>query len=135
MADYSKIAQALDTKLSIMPGLPSSVQYENTTITLPNTGLALETWLIPSESVYPAVGITAKAEESGIYQITIVAKPNIGRGTAMTMAQTIRDYFYRGLILTNSTTYVRISKTVVHAGKSDGVNYRIPVSVYYLSYS
>jgi hypothetical protein len=135
MADYSKIAQILDTKLSTMSGLPSSVQYENTTITLPNTGLALEAWLIPSESVYNTLGILAKAEESGVYQVNIVSKPNIGRGVALTMAQTIRDFFSHGLILSKDGTYVRIVKASLHQGKSDGVNYMIPVSIYYLSYS
>lgn len=135
MADYSKIAQILDTKLSTMSGLPSFVQYENTTITLPNTGLALEAWLIPSESVYNTLGVLAKAEESGVYQVNIVSKPNIGRGVALTMAQTIRDFFSHGLILSKDGTYVRIVKASLHQGKSDGVNYIIPVSIYYLSHS
>ena len=135
MADYTKITQLLDTKLAAITGLPSVVQYENTTVTLPNTGLTLEVNILPSESVYNDIGVDAKPVESGIYQITVISKSNIGRATSLAFAQKLRDYFTRGLYLTKDLVTVRILKAVIHPAVVTDTNYKIPVSVYYLSYS
>lgn len=135
MADYTKITQLLDAKLAAITGLPSVVQYENTTIALPNTGLALEVNILPSESVYNDIGIDAKPVESGIYQVTVISKLNIGRAASLAFAQKLRDYFTRGLYLTKDLVTVRILKTVIHPASVTDINYKIPVSVYYLSYS
>ena len=135
MADYTKIVAALETKLSTLVGLPTTVQFENTTVTLPNTGLALETFLLPAQTVYTTLGVDAKGNESGVYQINVISQTDIGRGAALALAQTLRDFFYRGLYLTQNTTVTRIAKSVLGPGFISNSKYKIPVSIYYLSYS
>ncbi len=135
MADYSEIAKALDIRLGVLTGLPDTVQYDNTIVELSETGISLEATLLPSETTYTTLGLNAKGNESGVYQITVVTQTKTGRGLGMAMAQKIRDHFYHGLLLTQSKVKVRILKASLHKGKVDVVNYRIPVSVYYLSFS
>jgi len=135
MADYTKIVTAIEIKLNALIGRPAVIQFENTTVTLPNTGLALETFLLPAQTVYTTLGVNAKGNESGVYQINVIAQTNIGRGAALTLAQTLRDYFHRGLYLTLDTTVTRIEKSILGPGFISNSKYKIPVSIYYLSYS
>ena len=135
MADYSPIAQALDIRLSLLTGLPSFVQYDNMTVDLPDTGLALEANLIPSETIFRTLGADAKGKESGVYQITVVSQTNIGRADAYEMADKIRNHFNRGLNLTKSFVVVRIERSTIHPGKSVLSKYKVPISIYYLCYS
>ena len=135
MADYSPIAQALDIRLSLLTGLPSIVQYDNMTIDLPDTELSLEANLIPSETIFRTLGIDSKGKESGVYQITVVSKTDVGKGDAYEMADKIRNHFNRGLNLTKSSIVVRIERATIHPGKSVLSKYKVPISIYYLCYS
>lgn len=137
MAEQSKIAQALDKKLNQLAELPSVVQYENTNVKLPDSDLFLEAFFIPGESYYNTLGIDAKAHEFGIYQINVGSLSGIGRKDAIMMADKIRDHFSRGSILTQGAVNVRLVKTAIGPGNISNKDnrYRIPVSVYYQSYS
>ena len=135
MADYTKIVTAIETKLKTLVGLPEIIEFENTTVTLPNTGLALETFLLPAPTVYTTLGADAKGNESGVYQINVVSQTDIGRGAALVLAQTLRDFFHRSLYLTLDTTVTRIEKSVLGPGFISNAKYKLPVSIHYLSYS
>lgn len=137
MANQNKISQALDIKLSQLTGLPSIVQYENTTISLPSTGLALESFFIPARSSYPTLGTDAPAHEAGVYQVNVVSQKNVGRGVALEMAESIRSHFARGSKLINDSVAVRINNVSIGPGRYGDADekYRIPVSIYYKSYS
>ena len=99
MADYTKIVTALEIKLNALIGRPAVIQFENTTVTLPNTGLALETFLLPAQTVYTTLGVDAKGIESGVYQINVIAKlftkfsgGNRGRGSSSTKKGKLEIY-------------------------------------------
>ena len=137
MANQSKISQALDIKLGQLSGLPSTVQYENTTVELPDTGLSLEVYIIPGRTSYPTLGINAPADEYGIYQVNVVAPRNVGRGVAIDFAEDIRSHFARGSKLIRDGVAVRINNVTIGPGitSEDDQKYRIPVSIYYKSFS
>jgi hypothetical protein len=135
MANYEYIAQALDIKLATLLGLPSVVQNENTVVTFPNTGLALEVFLLPGDTDIATLFPNAPSHETGVFQINVVAPVNTGRGAALALAQGIRDHYKAGTILQRNGVNVRLKKATIGPGISDGSKYRIPVSVYYKTYS
>jgi hypothetical protein len=137
VADNNKIAEALDIKLSQFSSLPTVVQYENTMLDMPDEELGIESFFIPGESTYPTIGANAPAKEFGIYQINVVEQPNVGSGRALKKAQEIRSYFNRGTVLVKDEVNVRIVKSTIGPGLTSKVDqkYRVPVSVYYESYS
>lgn len=135
MAKYDEIAIALDERLKAMTNLPSIVQFENTSVTTPEDELSLESFLLPSETTHTTLGENAPGNESGVYQINVVSKTDVGRGYAMELSQKVREHFKRGTVLQKNNTFVRIVKATLSKGKSDGTKYKIPVSAYYISIS
>ena len=120
-----------------MVGLPSTVQYENTSVELPDTGLSIEAFVIPGKTRYTTLGLDAPADEYGIYQINVVSQRNVGRGVGLDFAEDIRSHFARGSRLYKDGVAVRINNVTIGPGfiSEDDQKYRIPVSVYYKSYS
>ena len=132
MSSYVDISTALDTYLSTMAGLPPVVQKENTVPQEFGQGLSLETFLIPGNSSQSTL-YSKNLNESGIYQINVGCIKNIGRGSAIGLAEALRTHFYAGKVLTKNGTNVRITRADIGPALADSVRYRIPVSIYYRS--
>jgi hypothetical protein len=69
-----------------------SISFENTSFSKPSTGNFLECFLIPNETINPAVNGTRK-REIGIFQVNVWTRQNSGSKDAMTIAQGIVDLF------------------------------------------
>ncbi len=75
-------------------------------------------------------------EERGIFQVSLMYPLGAGRGPAQSRAQAIRDHFAPAQDLIDASTKVEIRQTVkIGQGYEDEGRWRVPVSVYWNSFS
>jgi Bacteriophage related domain of unknown function len=124
--------KALEKRLATLtPAI--AIAYENVVFT-PITGTPYhKASLLPNETTAPAIDQATKIEK-GIFQVSIYYPLNQGTATAGARAELIRAHFPAGLVLTESTYKVRISRPpTISGGMVEGAFYMIPVSIYFIS--
>jgi hypothetical protein len=121
------ISKALDTRLSIMAGLPA-VAWENTEYE-PVHGT---TWLRPT--LLPALtraGTTTTDRHEGIYQISVFVKPGTGKAVINALVDAIADHFKPTTELTSGSVTVRCISVSALGARREDAWYHIPVEVRY----
>lgn len=127
---------ALETRLRAMPEYlgDASTQWENTDFT-PNVDLPYQ--VVNTLLARPKNETWGRTfQEQGYMQVTLryPAKQGRGSGDAMTMAQAIRDQFYRGLPLAAGSVTVTITDTPeIAPGGVDGDRYQVPVKIRFIA--
>jgi hypothetical protein len=109
-------------------GLPD-IFYPNVNQgTIPSEYLKINVMPVPTATI----GVKTVKIRSGLIQITVVTKDNIGELRAATIAQLVMTAFARGTTLSDGT---RISKEpYASAGFNDGKgHYHMPVTIQYES--
>ncbi len=129
--NYAAISAALNQKLSIMPALPSVVDWENTGVVPVVDELYLRVALLPVPTQYPCIGQNTEAYEQGIYQIDVLGISGDGCGTVQAKADAIVTYFARGTLLTYDSQNIRIEKAYQSPGRTEDNRYKISVNVNY----
>lgn len=123
------LRNGLDTHLNAMPDRPP-IAFENNAFEQ-NDDLYLSQFLLPAED--QPVGIEEGGTDilTGIYQVNINARKNLGRGPYVAELERIKAHFPRsGSIVLNNTriTFIKIFAS----GPLIDENYlRIPVSIRY----
>ena len=124
--------KALEKRLATLtPAI--AIAYENVAF-IPVTGTPYhKAVLIPNETTAPAIDQATKIEK-GIFQVSIYYPLNQGTSAAGLRAELIRAHFPAGLVLTEGTYKVRVSRPpAIAGGMPDGAFYMIPVSIYFTS--
>lgn len=122
------IRKALEDRLKlIVPAMP--IAFENAKYT-PVIGTAYQkAMLLPNDTDTPTLSQT-RLIETGIFQVSVYVPFGGGTGLASDRAVLIRNHFPAGLVLTEATTKIRISKAPSIAGAIyDDVWYLVPVSI------
>ena len=123
------IMQAMNYKLSTFASSKGMlVAYENDLFT-PPSGPYLRAFLLPSQTVAAAVGVSAYNTHRGHYQIDAVYPTNEGWGSCAEMAEDVRQYFKRGTKLLSDALVIEGAYTGP-GWRSEG-RYIIPVTVSY----
>jgi len=123
----ASIAVALETRLAAMTS-PLATQWENATYT-PVSG-----------TPYQAVNLllaqplnderSSRYVDQGYMQVTLRYPVNTGKGAALGQAQTLRDWFYRGLALAAGGVTVTITDAPeICPASIDGDRYAVPVKI------
>lgn len=125
------IRAALETRFKLVAGYigDANTQWENTVIKPvdPLQPYQIVT-ILPADPMNPEMG--GYAIENGFMQVSLRYPMNKGAGDAMTMAQAIRDHFYKGLSLAAGATMVQINRTpTIAPGAVDGDRYQVPVKI------
>lgn len=130
---YQYIRAALETRLdAFMPSIPTA--WENVPFAQPSTEYQ-RVYLLPARTSNPTFG-DSLAMESGIFQISLYYPDGNGSSEAMERAEGLRNWFYRGLSLTNADITVRInSKPSISPGQYEPGFYVLIVSVPYFVYT
>lgn len=128
------IAAALEKKLAAMT--PALATVAENTVYSPVTGTPYQILnLLINNPVDHAIGFDI-TEQMGIFQISLMYPLGAGRGPAQARAQAIADHFKPALDLIESGTKVEIRQTVkIGQGYEDEGRWRVPVSVYWNSFS
>lgn len=121
--------QAMNTKLAAFAATKTiTVAYENDLFT-PPSGAYLRGFLLPSQTVAAAVGVSAYNTHRGHFQIDAVYPANDGWGSCAEMAEDIRQYFKRGTKLLSNALVIESAYT--GPGWREEGRYIIPVTVSY----
>jgi hypothetical protein len=129
----ANIAAALEKKLAALGAF--STAAENV-VFMPVTGTPYQILnLLINNPVDHAVTFDV-TEQRGIFQISLMYPLGAGRGPAQARAQAIADHFAPAQDLVESGTRVEIRQTVkIGQGYEDSGRWRVPVSVYWNSFS
>lgn len=74
--------------------------------------------------------MSAGYRELGYMMVALMYPIKVGSGPAATKAKTIRDYFPKGLSLTNASVIVTINRTAaILSGVVDGDRWRVPIRI------
>lgn len=126
----SSIRAAMQAHLKLTPGYlgDANTQWENTLLA-PTEGQPYQRVnFLFADPINPEMG--GYAIENGFMQITLMYPLTKGAGDAMTYAQSIRDFFNKGLPLTASGANVVINRTpTIAPGAIDGDRYSVPVKI------
>ena len=155
---YTNIQAALNYHLSQLSGVPTTIQWENTTVTPPDDDLYLRTFFLPATPSYPFIGSDGQTYEHGIFQIDVLGIKGSGWGAVYSTVDDLIAYFYRDKTITYGTDYlimrgvnitirgdrltmggsgnitVYIEKSYPMRGNVEGDRYKVPVSIDYFGY-
>lgn len=127
---HRKIAAALADKLSTL-ALPT--QYENSKFSPVAGQVYIAEKFLPGDTL--AVGLAQTDDYGGIYQVTIMAPKDGGKGAALGTAQSVGNAFPRGLRMIREGVQVTILQTSQGPSFDVGDRYAIPVSVRWRAYA
>lgn len=129
---YQLIRAALESKLNaISPAV--STAWENVPFEPAIGQMYQRAFMLPAGADNTTFGNTLR-RESGIFQVSVCAPLGNGSYDAITRAEVIRNWFYRGLTLTQSGVLVRILRTAsIAPAITEEANYVVPVSIPYFS--
>ena len=133
MSGASSVSVALETRLSLIAN-PISTQWENVVYT-PVSGTPYQAVnLLFAKPLNEEKG--TRYIENGYMQITLRYPIGKGKGEALTKAQSIREWFYRGLPLAADGVTVIIDLTPeIGVAQIDGDRYSLPVKVSFRAYN
>jgi hypothetical protein len=130
----SEIQTALDTQLKTIVSLPT-LQLENTRLDASsNLAAFVRSTLLPAQSTVISLGIGAKKQMQGLYQVDVFYPLDSNTTAARTLADTIVDTFPIGQRLTIGTTTVIIEVSSVMTAYSISKYYCIPVRIQWSVY-
>lgn len=129
----ANISAALEKKLAALGAFATAA--ENVVFT-PVNGVPYQILnLLINNPVDHAVNFDI-TEQRGIFQISLMYPLGTGRGAAQARAQAIADHFKPAQDLVEAGTKVEIRQTVkIGQGYEDEGRWRVPVSVYWNSFS
>ena len=93
----------------------------------------LQAFFLPAETSTPSMDAGGQRAE-GIFQVTVNVPAGGGSGGAEAMADSIIGHFPRGSSMAGVGVDVNVLKAWRSTGLTDGVWYRIPVSIRYWAY-
>jgi len=131
---YKQIKGILSNHLDQMPYRPP-VAWDNMFFEAKEDELYLEPKLFPGSVFYKFLGGNTPQYARGIYQINIKAPKGTGWSDVADVVESIEEWFYRGLVLTDGDLKLRIEKLEFspsiysHDGK-----YVVSVSIYFYYY-
>lgn len=125
---YVEIQAALEKKLESLPATPP-LHSENSTYDPVVGQLYIKAIFLPAEPVPAAIGNQAPSRVFGLYQVTIFAPANAGRGLAYYWADQLTKLFKRGTIITELGTEVKIVNTWPESPATNQDWYALPVSI------
>ena len=134
MSLYTDIQSSLNQRLSIMPGLPSTVIYENTQAEPTVDEIYLRAWLLPVPTQYLCVGKDTEGYYQGIYQVDVLGPQGNGWASVYAMSDTVIAHFPRGLLLTYGGKNVRIERAYPSPGRQEDNRYKIVISIDYCAF-
>ena len=132
MATYeTDIRKALDTRLSVMAGLPA-VAWPNTDYE-PVYGTS---WLRPTLLQVPTVGGTTTTDfHQGIYQIDVFVQVGTGAAAAEALVDAICDHFKPVTELTSNGVTVRCVTVSALGARSEDAWYHVPIEIRYHAFT
>jgi hypothetical protein len=131
----NSIRNILNSRMATLSGSPS-IAWENVNFVPKTTETHYRVNFLPSQTRPAANHRSAMDFESGIYQIDIYVVQNEGTSTAGTLAETVRDHFYRGLKLTDSggiSVHIASTPSVVMTSREAGF-WRTQIDVPWFAY-
>ena len=134
MSVFNDISTALDTRLSIMTGLPP-VAWENVAYEPVVGTLYLRPTNIAGDTNQATLGTTGTDMTIGIYQVDVIAQAGRGKSAALLMADKVADQFKRGTDLTSNGRVVTIVSVQRAVSSQDSGWYIIPVEIIYKSFT
>ena len=131
MASLKSIKAALEARLVAIAS-PLPTQWENVVFAPPTDGGAYQAAdLLPASPDNPTLG-DGFYREQGLLQVTLSYPLNGGSGPAYAKAETIRDWFPRGLTVSSGGITVRIDRTPAIGPKRVVQDrFTLPISVRY----
>ena len=134
MSVFNDISTALDTRLSVMTGLPpvawENVEYEPVVGTL-----YLRPTNISGDTNQATLGTSGQDMTIGIYQVDVIAQAGRGKSTALLMADKVANQFKRGTDLTSNGRVVTVVSVQRAVSSQDSGWYIIPVEIIYKSFT
>lgn len=141
MRYFNSIQRVLNTRLSLLPNLPSW-ERENLDIDPDETEIFIKSALIPAQTEYPNLGNSGFEVEAGTFAVLVKAVRQTGWGIYSNLVDNILEHFPRNLILTSdpesgeTEIKVRIIKSYALSGYFDSNGrYTIPVHIRYDTYN
>lgn len=120
---------ALRTQLNALnPSYP--IQWEGTKLDA-NVRTFLQPQFMPAESVTNTIGSSTFQRLEGVFQVMIYTPAGGGSAAAETIADALLALFPRNATLASGGVTVYIQKSWRDGAMTDGVWYRIPVSIRY----
>lgn len=132
MTVFADIQGALNTH-ALLLSLPTA--WENDDFTPTNDALYIAPFILPADTEQAGLGAQGLDDNSGIYQINIVAPADGGNGVALIKADVVADHFARGQTLTYNGVNVRLGNVSRGQGGRDGAWFIIPVFINYQSFT
>lgn len=131
MTGIADVRSALEARLNAI-ALPLDSQWENTNY-VPVSGTPYQKIdLLLADPVNPEMG--RLYQETGYMQVSLRFAINEGAGAASAKAQSIRDWFYRGLTLAANGLTVTINRTpIIRSAFIDGDRFVVPVKISFLA--
>lgn len=122
---FTSIQTILDTQLQTVSGLPTF--YPENTLHEPKTGVAYSrATLSPAETERLS---NQKVLLNGLYLIDLFYPANKGSATAGTMGDAVLAVFERGVVLTDNTTTVHITRSWREVSQIQNQFYQIQIVV------
>lgn len=134
MSVFTDISSALNARLNTLPG-SAPVAWENYPYDPVAGTLYLRPTLIPDDAVSYAMGATGTDQNSGVFQIDVIAPSDKGRGEAYTKADAIAEHFRPMTELTYNSRLVRCIQASIRVATQDNGWFILPVRVEYLAYT
>lgn len=128
------VRAGLETRLNIMAGRPTDIQWElESEVFTPTVGAAyLRPWLIPAPP-FNYGGTTPAKRLSGIFQIDL-CWPYDDRENSAPMADALAAQFPQGLSVNANSVTTRVDRSPeIRSGRVEGDRWVIPVRVTYFA--
>lgn len=136
MSAFRDISIALNQRVQAYATANSrSVAYENIGYT-PTTGTPfIRPTVLPVDTVQAGLGSKGQEFHDGIFQVDVFWPVDQQKALALAEADSIADYFARGLTLTYNGVNVRIGTASIGASNRENSWYQIPVLIDYHSFT
>ncbi len=109
------------------------ISFENTTFSIPKTGVWWKVNHLPVSSSSVSLGICGEDEDRGIVQVSIHAPKGEGESEAFRVLELLRDHFVAGRSLSYDGQCVTIQQTYAASSFSADNYYITPISIAYYS--
>ncbi len=132
MSIFKNISNALDSRLSLLVGIPD-VAWPNVEYSPSESVGYLRVTNLPNTTVTSDQGFVER--HGGIYQVDVVYPTGNGRSAAETLADSVADHFSSSRSLSSGGDTITIRAVSRGTGQQDGAWYLVPVFIEYVTYS
>lgn len=132
MGIFNNIQNALNTRLSTMPGLPE-IFWPNTEGEPQRDTDWMRTTLLPANS--DLFTIANENQHQGIYQIDLYTKLKEGTSPILSLADTIRTHFKQSPSLTSGGDTIHIQAISISSPRRDDAWWSCYVQINYLAFN